>query len=133
MTDQPGEGAASPTHAPGGLFATLPYGHCPRCRAKTLYAGVITFAPKCRACGLDFTTFNVGDGPAAFLTLIIGAVVSGLAIWLQLAVEPPFWVHVVLWLPLTTFAVLAGLRAGKAKLLAAEYRRKAGESRRHVP
>lgn len=108
----------------------LPYGHCPRCRAKTLYAGVINFAPRCRSCGLDFTTFNVGDGPAAFLTLIIGAVVSALAIWLQLRVEPPFWVHIVLWVPLTTFAVLAGLRYGKSKLLAAEYRRNAGEARR---
>ena len=133
MVEAPGEGSASPSLAPGGLPAKLPYGHCPRCRAKTLYDGMITFAPKCRACGLDFAAFNVGDGPAAFLTLIIGAVVAALAIWLQLRFEPPFWVHVVLWLPLTIFAVLAGLRASKAKLLAAEYRRKAGEARRHAP
>ena len=110
--------------------ARLPFGNCPRCRAKTLYAGVISFAPKCRACGLDFSTFNVGDGAAAFLTLIIGAAVSALAIWLQLRFEPPFWVHIVLWVPLTTFAVLAGLRYGKSRLLAAEYRGKAGEARR---
>lgn len=126
MADTLGEGAT----APGGFSAKFPFGHCPRCRAKTLFAGVISFAPKCRACGLDFTAFNVGDGPAAFLTLIIGALVSALAIWLQLAAEPPFWVHVVLWLPLTTFAVLAGLRYGKAKLLAAEYRRRAGQAGR---
>ena len=115
-----------------GIAAKLPFGHCPRCRAKTLYAGVISFAPKCRACGLDLSVFNVGDGPAAFLTLIIGAVVSGLAIWLQLRLAPPFWVHIVLWVPLTTFAVLAGLRYGKSKLLAAEYRRKAGEARNQL-
>ena len=109
--------------------AKLPFGNCPRCRAKTLFTGVISFGPKCRACGLDYSAFNVGDGAAAFLTLIIGAVVSGLAIWLQLRVEPPFWVHIVLWVPLTTFAVLAGLRYGKSRLLVAEYRRKAGEAR----
>ena len=126
MIDQPGEGIT----APGGLSAKLPFGHCPRCRAKTLYAGVISFAPRCRGCGLDFSAFNVGDGAAAFLTLIVGGVVSALAIWLQLRVEPPFWVHVVLWVPLSTFSVLAGLRYGKSKLLAAEYRRKAGEARR---
>ena len=28
--------------------------------------------PRCRACGLDFAAFNVGDGPAAFLILIVG-------------------------------------------------------------
>ena len=130
MADTPGERATTSSPGPGSFSAKLPYGHCPRCRAKTLYAGVIAFAPKCRACGLDFSAFNVGDGPAAFLTLIIGAVVSALAIWLQLAVEPPFWVHVVIWVPLSTFAVLAGLRAAKAKLLAAEYRRNAGQAGR---
>ena len=129
MTDTPGEGIASSSHGPGGFSAKLPFGNCPRCRAKTLFAGVISFAPKCRSCGLDYSAFNVGDGAAAFLTLIIGAVVSGLAIWLQLRVEPPFWVHIVLWVPLTMFAVLAGLRYGKSRLLVAEYRRKAGEAR----
>ena len=118
---------------PSGLSARLPFGHCPRCRAKTLFDGVISFAPHCRGCGLDYSAFNVGDGAAAFVTLIIGALVSALAIWLQLAAEPPFWVHVVLWVPLTTFAVIAGLRYGKARLLAAEYRRKAGEARRQAP
>ena len=129
MVDTPGEG----TTAPGGPSAKLPFGRCPRCRARTLFAGVISFAPQCRSCGLDVSGFNVGDGPAAFLTLIIGAPVSALAIWLQLAAEPPFWVHVVLWLPLTIFAVLAGLRYGKAKLLTAEYRRRAGQAGRREP
>ncbi|QGN54405.1 DUF983 domain-containing protein [Novosphingobium sp. Gsoil 351] len=129
MTDAPG----GEQTAPGGLSAKLPFGHCPRCRAKTLFAGVISFAPKCSGCGLDYSAFNVGDGAAAFLTLIVGGLISALAIWLQLSVEPPFWVHVVLWVPLSIFAVLAGLRYGKSRLLAAEYRRKAGEARRPAP
>ena len=126
MADTPGEGAA----APGGLADKLRFGRCPRCRARTLFAGVVAFAPACRACGLDFSRFNVGDGPAAFLTMAIGGLVSALAIWLQLAAEPPFWVHVALWVPLTTLAVIAGLRWSKAKLLTAEYRRNAGEAGR---
>ena len=104
-------------------------GLCPRCGSKTLFAGIVGFAPKCRACGLDFSKFNVGDGPAAFLTLIIGAVVTGLALWLELAWHPPFWVHIVLWVPITAAAVIWGLRAGKAALLTAEYQRSAGEGR----
>ena len=118
---------------PRTLGAKLPFGACPRCRQATLFAGVLAFAPRCRGCGLDFTQFNVGDGPAAFLTLGIGALVSALAIWLELRFSPPFWVHILLWVPLTTAAVIAGLRIGKAKLLAAEYRRRAGEARRHRP
>ena len=118
---QPGEGVKS------GATAAL-FGCCPRCHAKTLFAGWAKFADRCRVCGLDFTQFNVGDGPAAFLTLIIGTLVTGLAIWLELAASPPFWVHVILWVPLTAALVVGGLRATKAWLLQAEYRRKASEA-----
>lgn len=113
--------------SPGTAAAAL-FGCCPRCHSRTLFAGVAKFADRCRVCGLDFTRFNVGDGPAAFLTLIIGALITGLAIWLQLAADPPFWVHVILWVPLTAAAVVGGLRASKAWLLQAEYRRKASEA-----
>lgn len=112
-----------------GLAAAALFGLCPQCGARTLFAGAINFAPKCRACGLDFGKFNVGDGPAAFLTLIIGALIVGLAVWVEVTFVPPFWVHVVLWVPLTAASVVLGLRAAKAALLAAEYRRDAGESR----
>lgn len=112
---------------PGIAVAAL-FGLCPKCGARTLFARMTTFASHCRACGLDFTRFNVGDGPAAFLTLIIGALVTGLALWLEVAAQPPFWVHVILWVPITAAAVVWGLRAGKAALLAAEYSRNAHEA-----
>src|SRR5688500_20343092 len=84
-------------------------GVCPRCGNRTLFAGLATFAPKCRACGLDVEGFNVGDGPAAFLILIVGGLIVGLAIAVELSVEPPFWVHILLWLPLTTILVVGPL------------------------
>jgi uncharacterized protein (DUF983 family) len=112
-----------------GLVPAALFGLCPRCGARTLFAGVARFAPRCRACGLDFARFNVGDGPAAFLTLIVGALVTALAIVLELTAHPPFWVHIVLWVQITTLAVIWGLRAGKGALLAAEFKRSAGEHR----
>jgi len=104
-------------------------GLCPRCGAKTLFAGLIRFAEKCRACGLDISRFNVGDGPAAILILFVGALITGLAIALELAVGPPVWVHLILWPPIVLGAVLWTLRVSKAALLALEYRHKAGEGR----
>jgi uncharacterized protein (DUF983 family) len=94
-----------------------------------LFQSLTGFAPKCRACGLDFSTFNVGDGPAAFLILIIGALIVGLAVTVDLKFSPPWWVHVLLWLPLTSAAVIFSLRAAKALLLALEYRHRAREGR----
>ena len=104
-------------------------GLCPRCGAQSLFGALTGFAPRCRACGLDFAGFNVGDGPAAFLILIVGALITGLAIAVELVFEPPFWVHILLWVPATKAAVILSLRAGKGMLLALEYRHRAAEGR----
>ena len=124
-------GAPRPTAdtAPAPADAALG-GRCPRCGARTLFDGLLGFAPRCRACGLDFSAFNVGDGPAAFLTLIVGALITGLAIALELVVAPPAWLHILLWPPLAVVAVIATLRFAKALMLALEYRHAAGEGPR---
>ena len=104
-------------------------GLCPRCGQATLFCKPITFAERCSNCGLDFAGFNVGDGPAAFLTLILGTIVIGLVIWLQLALSPPWWVHLIVWPPVTVALVLVSLRLAKGALIAAEYRNAAREGR----
>ena len=103
-------------------------GKCPKCGARTLFTGWVRFADRCRACGLDFSSFNVGDGPAAFLILIVGAVVVAAALVLDAAAEPPWWVHLV-WLPVATALTVGGLRIAKAWLLSQEYRHRAREGR----
>lgn len=104
-------------------------GLCPRCGNRTLFAGLASFAPRCRACGLDFSGFNVGDGPAAFLIFIVGGVVVALAIAVELGLSPPWWLHVLLWLPTTAILTIGLLRLAKGLLLALEYRHRAGEGR----
>ena len=74
--------------------------------------------------------FNVGDGAAAFVTMIVGGIVMILVIVVQLAADPPWWVHVLLWIPVTTFGVIGALRVAKAALLWSEFRQKAGEAGR---
>lgn len=128
MTGSIPETKGQPSIASAALFAL-----CPQCGARTLFAqgpwGAIQFAKRCRVCGLDYSAFNVGDGPAAFLTLVVGALVVALALTVELVWHPPFWVHVLLWVPFTIAAVLWGLRAGKAALLAAEFQKNAGEGK----
>ena len=124
MADTPEPSKGQPRIAEAALF-----GLCPRCGARTLFAGWIRFADRCRACGLEFSAFNVGDGPAAFLTMIIGALVVLLMVWVQLTAAPPWWVHVLLWVPLATAGSLFGLRLAKAALLQSEFRNRSGEGR----
>lgn len=101
-------------------------GRCPRCGAPGLFASFLRFAPVCQKCGLNFQGFNVGDGAAPFLIFIVGAVVVGLAMWLELSREPAWWVHVLLWLPLTLGLTMVLLRVAKSLLLALEFRHGAG-------
>jgi len=121
------ESKGQPGPAISGTQAAL-FGLCPQCGSKTLFDGFARFAPKCSVCGLDYTKFNVGDGPAAFLTMIIGALILVLALWLEFSFHPPFWVHAIIWIPVTAGAVAYGLRISKAWLLQAEYWRKAKEA-----
>jgi uncharacterized protein (DUF983 family) len=104
-------------------------GLCPRCGNRTLFAGLAGFAPRCRACGLDYAGFNVGDGPAAFLIFIVGGLVVALAIALELSASPPWWVHALLWVPLAAILTVGLLRIGKGLLLALEYKHRAREGR----
>ncbi len=101
-------------------------GRSPRCKSKTLFAGWVRFADRCRACGLE--SFNVGDGPAAFLIFIVGAVLVGGALVVDGAFTPAWWVHIV-WIPLGVAMTVLGLRWGKALLLTQEYVHRAREGR----
>ncbi|WP_326525365.1 DUF983 domain-containing protein [Sphingomonas sp.] len=112
-----------------GLAEAAAKGLCPRCGARTLFKSSVGFRDRCSACGLDFAAFNVGDGPAAFLTLGVGAAVTILAVTLELAAEPVWWIHVLIWPPVVLAGVLGGLRLAKGALIAAEYRNAAREGR----
>jgi uncharacterized protein (DUF983 family) len=112
-----------------GLIEAALFGLCPECGAKSLFTAPTRFADRCKRCGLDYSAFNVGDGPAAILTLILGALIIAAAIGLDVAVRPPFWVHVVIWVPVTCLMVLFSLRLAKGALLVAEHRNKAAEGR----
>jgi uncharacterized protein (DUF983 family) len=103
-------------------------GNCPRCDAHRLFAGWVRFAHQCRNCGLDYDSFNVGDGPAAFLIFVVGAIVVVGALVLDAVAEPPWWVHLV-WVPITAALTIGGLRLAKAALLALEYTHRAREGR----
>ncbi len=112
-----------------GLIQAALFGECPVCGSRTLFAGWLRFAGACRACGHDFTRYNVGDGPAALLILVIGALVCAMALVLQVKASPPFWLHIVLWVPITTVLVLLSLRVSKAAMLIHEARAEVREGR----
>ncbi len=104
-------------------------GTCPRCGQGRLFQGVLALRKSCGFCGLDYAFADSGDGPAAFVILIVGFVVVGLALWLEVSFSPPFWLHIVLWVPLILILGLFALRLIKGLLITVQYANSAAEGR----
>ena len=119
----PGASATKPSSLQAALV-----GDCPRCGGRSLFADWVRSGKNCRACGLDLDSFNVGDGPAAFLVFIVGAIVVVSALVVDGVFSPPWWVHLV-WVPVASALTILGLRFSKAWLLAQEYQHRAREGR----
>ncbi len=104
-------------------------GKCPRCGRATIFAGFLKTAPSCSSCELDYSFMDSGDGPAVFIILILGFIVAGSALLVEVSYQPPYWVHGVLWLPLVMLLTLLLLRPFKGVLVALQYKNKAQEGR----
>ncbi|MGL4437682.1 MAG: DUF983 domain-containing protein [Bosea sp. (in: a-proteobacteria)] len=102
---------------------------CPRCGEGKLFDGFLTLKPRCLACGLDFAFADSADGPAVIIMFIAGFGIVGGVLALEIAYEPPFWVHMIIWLPLTIILCLGLLRPMKGLAIALQYVRDAGEGR----
>ncbi len=69
-----------------------------------------------------------GEGPAVFIILIVGTICAGGALITEIAVHPPVWVHMIIWLPLTAFLCLVLMRPFKGVMLAMQFHHKASEA-----
>jgi uncharacterized protein (DUF983 family) len=104
---------------------------CPRCGQGALFVGHFSLdvLPACAVCGLEYRFIDSGDGPAVFAIMILGFLILGLALIVEFRLSPPFWVHILLWVPITLFVALGLLRPMKAILIALQYHHKAEEGR----
>jgi uncharacterized protein (DUF983 family) len=101
---------------------------CPRCGRGPLFDGFLTVAERCSACGLNLGKADSADGPAVFVIFILGFLLVPLALLFEAWVEPPLWLHVVIWPPLILAGSLALLRPTKGLMIALQYHHKASES-----
>jgi uncharacterized protein (DUF983 family) len=104
-------------------------GRCPRCGRGYLFKGFLSLKPRCGVCGLDYAFADSGDGPAFFVMSLVGFIVVALAMWVEFAYEPPLWVHMALWAPLTIVLSLALVRPFKGVLIALQFQHRAAEGR----
>jgi len=97
-------------------------GACPRFGQGKLFRGLLTVTERCSVCDLDLRGNDAGDGPAVFVILGLGAIIMMLVFWVEFRFEPPWWLHALIWLPLTFGGAVWLLRLLKALLIAQQYR-----------
>jgi uncharacterized protein (DUF983 family) len=119
-------------YPPISAFSTGLSGRCPRCGEGRMFSGFLNLAPRCEVCGLDFGFADSGDGPAVFVTLIAGFLVLGVALTVDVEYEPPLWIYLVFFLPLTLLVCLGLLRPLKGLLVASQYKNKAAPGKLDV-
>ena len=122
MAHEPYYGDLSPA-------ATGLRGVCPRCGRGRLFAGYLTLAPACTSCGLAYDFADAGDGAAWFVMLVAGVVAVGAALGVEIAWQPPYWVHAVIAAPLAIGLPLLLLRPVKGVLVNQQYKTRAREHR----
>ncbi len=97
-------------------------GRCPRCGDGRLFESYLKITERCDNCGLGFGGHDVGDGPVVPAIMVLGGIIVGLALWVELAYQPALWVHAVLWTPLTIGGTLATLPLLKGLSVALQFK-----------
>ena len=104
-------------------------GKCPRCGRGSLFSGYLTVAKSCASCGLSFDFADSGDGAAWFVMLFVCITGVGSILGIEAAYAPPFWVHVLIAVPLLVILPMALLRPVKGVLLCQQWKTGAREGR----
>jgi uncharacterized protein (DUF983 family) len=118
-----------PNNSTEWMLSVATRSKCPKCGKGKLFSGFLTLAPRCDVCGLDLSFADTADGPAFFAMMGMGIPITALGVWIELAFDPPLWVHLVTTLPFLLLACVLPLRFLKGFLVASQYINKAEEIR----
>ena len=102
---------------------------CPKCKTGSLYKPGLTMDLRatCEHCGLDFTRNDSADGPAVFLIFVLGALLLPMALITDAWLEPPLWVHAVVWGALALGVTIGCLKPLKSVVIGLQYRHRASD------
>jgi uncharacterized protein (DUF983 family) len=92
-----------------------------------LFRKVLEVRARCEYCDLDLAGSDSGDGAAALVILVLGAIIVSLAFWTEFRFQPPLWLHAILWPLITVPLAIAMIRPTKAALIALQYRHRSTE------
>lgn len=92
-------------------------GRCPACGKGRMFRAFLKVSDHCPGCHEELHHHRADDAPAYFDIAIVGHVVVPLALAVETAYAPAYWIHAVIWLPLTLFLSLGLLQPIKGAIV----------------
>jgi len=77
------------------------YGKCPACGNARLFSSYLKVVDRCSGCAEDMHHHRADDAPPYFTIMVVGHVVVAGVMAVEDAFHPDYWVHLLLWVPLT--------------------------------
>jgi uncharacterized protein (DUF983 family) len=96
-------------------------GRCPNCGEGRMFRAFLKVADDCPACGEALHHQRADDAPAYFVILIVGHIVVPIALAIETAYAPSYWIHAALWLPMTVGMSLYLLQPVKGTLVGLQW------------
>ena len=81
---------------------------CPGCGGGPMFDGYLKVRRNCASCGEALHHHRADDVPAWAVILIVGKLLIGALLYVEMAFAPPLWVHWALW-PAVTLALVLWL------------------------
>ncbi len=97
------------------------FGRCPHCGEGRLFRAFVKVADQCEKCGEPFRHHRADDFPAYLVIVLVGHIVVPLAMWVEIAYTPAYWVHMAIWLPVVVGLALGLLQPVKGAIVALQW------------
>ena len=96
-------------------------GRCPNCGEGHIFRAFLKVADRCEVCGEELHHQRADDFPAYLVIVIVGHLVVPLILHVEMTYQPAYWIHAVLWLPLTLVLALLLIQPVKGAVIAMQW------------
>lgn len=96
-------------------------GKCPHCGHGKLFGRFLKVVHHCDACGEEMHHQRADDFPAYLVIVVVGHVIIPIVLAVETAYAPPYWLHFLIWIPLTFFASIGLLQPTKGAIVGLQW------------
>jgi uncharacterized protein (DUF983 family) len=94
---------------------------CPHCGRGHLFGRFLKVVDHCEVCHEDYTPQRADDFPAYLVIVVVGHIVVPALLAVAVAYNPPAWLQLAIWLPITLFSSLGLLQPTKGAIVALQW------------